>query len=37
VTSTLYDVEVAILWPGRKGERSVALRTYRLGTATGGE
>src|SRR5215471_15077006 len=37
VTSTLYDVEVAILWPGRKGERSVVLRTLRLGTATGGE
>jgi general secretion pathway protein I len=36
-TSTLYDVEVAILWPGRKGERSVALRTLRLGTAAGGE
>ena len=37
VTATLYDVEVAILWPGRKGERSVVLRTLRLGTATGGE
>ena len=37
VTSTLYDVEVAILWPGRKGERSVVLRTLRLGAATGGE
>jgi general secretion pathway protein I len=36
-TSTLYDVEVAILWPGRKGERSVVLRTLRLGTAAGGE
>lgn len=37
VTSTLYDVEVAILWPGRKGERSVVLRTLRLGTAASGE
>jgi general secretion pathway protein I len=37
VTSTLYDVEVAILWPGRQGERSVALRTLRLGTAASGE
>jgi general secretion pathway protein I len=37
VTSTLFDVEVAILWPGRRGERSVALRTLRLGTAAGGE
>jgi general secretion pathway protein I len=36
VTSTLYDVEVAILWPGRKGERSVVLRTLRLGTAASG-
>ena len=37
VTSTLYDVEVAILWPGLKGDRSVVLRTLRLGAATGGE
>jgi general secretion pathway protein I len=37
VTSTLYDVEVAILWPGRKGERSVVLRTLRLGNAASGE
>ena len=37
VTSILYDVEVAILWHGRKGDRSVVLRTLRLGAATGGE
>ena len=37
LTSTLYDVEVAILWPGRKGERSVELRTLRLGTAASRE
>jgi general secretion pathway protein I len=37
VTSTLYDVEVAILWPGLKGDRSVVLRTLRLGAATGGK
>jgi general secretion pathway protein I len=29
--STLFDVEVAISWPARAGERSVALRTLRLG------
>ena len=32
-TSTLFDVEVAISWPGRQGDRSVVLRTLRLGTA----
>jgi general secretion pathway protein I len=36
-TLTLFDVEVAILWPGRNGERSVVLRTQRLGTAAGGD
>ncbi len=36
-TSTLFDVEVAILWPGRSGERSVVLRTLRLGTAASAE
>ena len=36
-TSTLFDVEVTILWPGRDGDRSVALRTLRLGAAAGGE
>lgn len=28
---TLFEVEVAISWPGRAGERSVTLRTFRLG------
>src|ERR1700756_1038801 len=33
---TLFDVEVAILWSGRAGDRSVVLRTLRMGTAAGG-
>ena len=34
---TLFDVEVAISWPGPRGDRSVVLKTLRLGTAaTGG-
>jgi general secretion pathway protein I len=32
-TTTLYAVEVAISWPGRAGDRSVLLRTLRLGSA----
>jgi general secretion pathway protein I len=32
--ATLYEVEVAISWPGPSGDRSVVLRTLRLGTAT---
>jgi general secretion pathway protein I len=36
-SATLYDVEVAILWPGRAGDRSVVLKTLRLGTPTTGE
>lgn len=32
---TLYDVEVAISWPAMVGERSVVLKTFRLGTGTG--
>jgi hypothetical protein len=36
-TATLFDVEVAILWPGRSGERSVVLKTMRLSTTTSGE
>jgi general secretion pathway protein I len=36
-TATLFDLEVAISWPGRSGERSVVLRTMRLSAATGGE
>jgi len=35
VTTTLFNVEVVISWPGRLGERSVALRTLRLGSAEG--
>jgi len=34
--TTLFDVEVAISWPGRNGDRSVVLRTLRLGTAASG-
>jgi general secretion pathway protein I len=35
-TTTLFSVEVAISWPGRAGERSVVLRTLRLGTSGSG-
>ena len=35
-TTTLFSVEVAISWPGRAGERSVALKTLRLGTSGSG-
>jgi general secretion pathway protein I len=34
---TLFDVEVAILWAGRSGDRSVVLRTLRPGTAASGD
>jgi general secretion pathway protein I len=34
--TTLFEVEVAISWPGRAGERSVVLRTLRLGNARSG-
>ena len=36
-TETLFDVEVAISWPGRSGDRSVVLKTLRLGTAASGD
>src|SRR5215831_17780829 len=36
VNTTLFNVEVAISWPGRAGERAVVLRTLRLGTAGSG-
>jgi len=36
-SATLFDVEVAISWPGRSGERSVVLKTMRLSTTTSGE
>src|SRR5271165_5514047 len=35
-TTTLFDVEVAILWPGRGGDRSVVLKTLRLGSGGAG-
>lgn len=35
-TTTLFDVEVAISWPAHERERSVVLRTLRLGAAGGG-
>src|SRR3984893_15541074 len=35
--ATLFDVEVAVSWPGRRGERSVVLKTMRpSATASGG-
>lgn len=37
IPATLYDVEVAISWPGRSGDRSVVLKTLRLGTAASGD
>ena len=36
-SATLFDVEVAISWPGPRGERSVVLRTMRLSAKTSGE
>jgi len=36
-SATLFDVEVAISWPGRRGERSVVLKTMRLGAPASGE
>ena len=36
VAMTLFEVEVAISWPGRAGERSVVLRTLRLGAVGSG-
>ena len=35
-TVTLFDVEVAISWSGRSGDRAVALKTLRLGSAASG-
>jgi general secretion pathway protein I len=35
-TTTLFNVEVAISWPARGGERSVKLRTLRVGTTGAG-
>src|SRR6267142_4401844 len=36
-STTLFDVEVAISWPGFRGERSVVLKTMRLSAGTGRE
>ena len=36
VATTLFNVEVAISWPGHTGERAVVLRTMRLGAGGGG-
>lgn len=36
-SQTLFDVEIAISWPGHEGDRSVVLRTLRLGTAAPGD
>jgi len=36
-SATLFDVEVAISWPGPRGERSVVLKTMRLSATTRGE
>jgi hypothetical protein len=33
VNTTLFNVEVAISWPGRAAERAVVLRILRLGAA----
>jgi general secretion pathway protein I len=35
-TTTLFNVEVAISWSGRAGDRSVVLRTLRLGAGGSG-
>jgi general secretion pathway protein I len=35
-TQRLFDVEVAISWPGHSGDRAVVLKTLRLGTAATG-
>jgi general secretion pathway protein I len=37
VPATLFDVDVAVSWPGRSGDRSVVLKTLRLGTAGSGD
>ena len=36
-TMTLFDVEVAILWPSRGRDRTVVLKTRRLGSTAGSE
>ncbi|MBO0736920.1 MAG: prepilin-type N-terminal cleavage/methylation domain-containing protein [Alphaproteobacteria bacterium] len=36
IATTLFSVEVAISWPGPAGERSVVLRTLRMGDVASG-
>ena len=36
-TITLFDIEVAISWPSRGRNHTVALKTRRLGSTAGGE
>jgi general secretion pathway protein I len=36
-SATLFDVEVAISWPGPRGERSVVLKTMRLSATASSE
>ena len=36
-SETLFDVEVAILWSGSSGDRSVVLKTLRPGSAVTGD
>ena len=36
VANTLFDVEVAVSWPGRDHDRAVVLRTERIGAVTAG-
>jgi general secretion pathway protein I len=36
-TTTLYDVEVAISWPGHDHDRAVVLRTERIATVAAGQ
>ncbi len=35
--TTLFDVEVTVSWQARGGDRSVVLRTLRLGAGASGE
>jgi general secretion pathway protein I len=37
MTSTLYNVEVAITWPGRDHDRAVVLKTQRLANVAAGQ
>jgi general secretion pathway protein I len=35
LAATLFDIEVVVSWPGRGNERSVVLRTRRIGNGEG--